>query len=85
MGGRISGGSSFCPAYSTYCWPTPMVLATRKGLRLGIVSFGRTFLVPWSRVSAVVLTEITTLRAYHREALGFVNVQDEEFKLPTLR
>ena len=65
--------------------PSPLILATREGLNLGIGTLGRSFFVPWNRVDGVVLTEVRSFRGYQNDALGFVILQDEEFKLPALR
>ena len=43
--------------------------------------------MPWDRVDGVVLPQVPMPegRAYLRDALGFVIIQDDESKLPALR
>ena len=67
-------------------WPSPLILATQEGLYLGISRFGRSFFVPWNQVEGVVLTSVRSVeQGLPRDALGFVIIQDDAFKLPVLR
>jgi hypothetical protein len=66
-------------------WPSPLIRATQEGLYLSIGRFGRSFFVSWNRVEGVVLTSVRNFDGIRQDALGFVIIQDDAFKLPVFR